>query len=77
MMCVSMGVPISSLVRIPYFETSAVTGVEVERAVTSLLGLVMRRMEQGTSEGHSGEPNGSPGTSHEVQEAPVRRRCAC
>lgn len=64
-------------VRIPYFETSAVTGVEVERAVTTLLGLVMKRMEQSTCEGRSGEANGSPGTSHEVQEAPVRRRCAC
>lgn len=62
---------------IPYFETSAVTGVEVERAVTTLLGLVMKRMEQSTSEGRSGEANGSPVTSHEVQEAPVRRRCAC
>ncbi|CAF91844.1 unnamed protein product, partial [Tetraodon nigroviridis] len=31
---------------IPYFETSAVTGADVERSVTSLLDLVMKRMEQ-------------------------------
>lgn len=69
--------PLFRLVSIPYFETSAVTGVDVERAVTALLGLVMKRMEQSTYGGHNPEPNGSPGTSHEVQEAPVRRRCAC
>lgn len=75
--CVSLPASFVPPVRIPYFETSAVTGVEVERAVTTLLGLVMKRMEQSTSEGRSGEANGSPVTSHEVQEAPVRRRCAC
>lgn len=58
---------------IPYFETSAVTGVDVERSVTSLLDLVMKRMEQSTYGGHTSEPNGS----REVEEAPVRRRCAC
>lgn len=62
---------------IPYFETSAVTGVDVERAVTTLLGLVMKRMEQSTYGGRGSEPNGSPDTSNEVAEAPVRRRCAC
>lgn len=58
---------------IPYFETSAVTGVDVERSVTSLLDLVMKRMEQSTYGDHTSEPNGS----REVEEAPVRRRCAC
>uniref|UniRef100_A0A8C9XYQ4 small monomeric GTPase n=1 Tax=Sander lucioperca TaxID=283035 RepID=A0A8C9XYQ4_SANLU len=62
---------------IPYFETSAVTGVDVDQAVTTLLDLVMKRMEQNTQGGHSSEPNGSPITSHQVEEAPVRRRCAC
>uniref|UniRef100_A0A8C1V7Z5 small monomeric GTPase n=1 Tax=Cyprinus carpio TaxID=7962 RepID=A0A8C1V7Z5_CYPCA len=32
--------------RIPYFETSAATGAEVEKAVVTLLDLVMKRMEQ-------------------------------
>uniref|UniRef100_A0A3B4WP82 small monomeric GTPase n=1 Tax=Seriola lalandi dorsalis TaxID=1841481 RepID=A0A3B4WP82_SERLL len=62
---------------IPYFETSAVTGVEVDQAVSTLLGLVMKRMEHSTYGGPSPAPNGSPVTSHEVVEAPVRRRCAC
>uniref|UniRef100_A0A8C4DFH5 small monomeric GTPase n=1 Tax=Dicentrarchus labrax TaxID=13489 RepID=A0A8C4DFH5_DICLA len=62
---------------IPYLETSAVTGVSVEQAVTTLLDLVMKRMDQSTNGGRSSEPNGSPIASHEVEEAPVRRRCAC
>ena len=62
---------------IPYFETSAMTGVGVEQAVTTLLNLVMRRMEQSTYSAHGPEANGSPTASHEVEEAPVRRRCAC
>ncbi|CAN9512652.1 unnamed protein product [Ophioblennius macclurei] len=62
---------------IPYFETSAMTGVEVERAVSTLLGLVMRRMEQSTDDGHAAQPNGSLSASHEAEAAPVRRRCAC
>lgn len=62
---------------IPYFETSAVTGVEVDQAVTTLLGLVMKRMEHSAYGGPGPEPNGSPVASHEIEEAPVRRRCAC
>ncbi|KAM6965144.1 ras-related protein Rab-27B-like [Aplochiton taeniatus] len=62
---------------IPYFETSSATGAEVESAVTSLLDLVMRRMDQSTEGPVSESANGSPVTSHEVEEAPVRRRCAC
>lgn len=58
---------------IPYFETSAVTGVDVDRSVTTLLDLVMKRMEHSTYGGRTSEPNGN----REVQEAPVRRRCAC
>ncbi|XP_068577140.1 ras-related protein Rab-27B-like [Cebidichthys violaceus] len=61
---------------IPYFETSAVTGDDVEQAVTTLLDLVMKRMEQSTPGVTSSEPNGSPVTSH-VEEAPVSRTCAC
>ncbi|XP_029916054.1 ras-related protein Rab-27B-like [Myripristis murdjan] len=63
---------------IPYFETSAATGVDVDKAVTTLLHLVMKRMEQSSDGAQSCEPNGSPVTSHEVAtEAPVQRRCAC
>ncbi|KAJ4942563.1 hypothetical protein JOQ06_012417 [Pogonophryne albipinna] len=62
---------------IPYFETSAMTGDDVDQAVTTLLDLVMKRMEQSIPGGPSSEPNGSPINSHEVEEAPVRRTCAC
>ncbi|KAM8885415.1 ras-related protein Rab-27B-like isoform 3-T3 [Spinachia spinachia] len=62
---------------IPYFETSAVSGVDVDQAVTTLLDLVMRRMEQSARVVPCAEPNGSTVTSHEVQEAPVRGSCAC
>uniref|UniRef100_A0A8C6ULZ4 small monomeric GTPase n=1 Tax=Neogobius melanostomus TaxID=47308 RepID=A0A8C6ULZ4_9GOBI len=58
---------------IPYFETSAVTGADVDNAVGTLLELVMKRMEQ--SSGHASEPNGSPASSHEVEEAVVTRKC--
>lgn len=68
---------LSLLLSIPYFETSAATGADVDKAVTTLLDLVMKRMEQSTHRGHSSEPNGSPAASHEVEEAPFRRRCAC
>lgn len=57
---------------IPYFETSAVTGAEVDNAVAALLELVMKRMDQ--SSGHTSEPNGSPASS-EVEEAVVTRKC--
>lgn len=65
------------LLSIPYFETSAVTGADVDLAVTTLLNLVMKRMEQSTYGGQGSEPNGSPVSSHEVEEASVRSRCAC
>lgn len=63
---------------IPYFETSAATGAEVDKAVTSLLDLVMRRMEQSTEGAASSfeAPNGSPVSSHEAEVAP-QRKCAC
>lgn len=69
--------PLSLPGSIPYFETSAVSGVDVDQAVTTLLDLVMKRMEQSAQVVPSSEPNGSPVTSHEVQEAPVRGSCAC
>lgn len=57
---------------IPYFETSAVSGADVDNAVAALLELVMKRMDQ--SSGHTSEPNGSPASS-EVEEAIVTRKC--
>lgn len=69
--------PTSVLHSIPYFETSAVTGIDVNQAVTTLLELVMKRMEHSSYGGRGSEPNGSPVASSELVEAPVRRRCAC
>ncbi|XP_054895226.1 ras-related protein Rab-27B-like [Poeciliopsis prolifica] len=62
---------------VPYFETSAVSGVNVDAAVLTLLNLVMKRMEQSTFGAPGSEPNGSPCASHEVEEAPIRRWCSC
>ncbi|XP_056275815.1 ras-related protein Rab-27B-like [Pseudoliparis swirei] len=62
---------------IPYFETSAVSGIDVNQAVIALLELVMKRMEQSPQGAPSTKPNGSSVTSQEVQEAPVRGRCGC
>ncbi|XP_068167226.1 ras-related protein Rab-27B-like [Antennarius striatus] len=62
---------------IPYFETSAMTGVEVDQAVSTLLDLVMKRMEQSTYGGRGSEPNGSTVTSHDLQGTHDRRKCAC
>ncbi|XP_058493073.1 ras-related protein Rab-27B-like [Solea solea] len=62
---------------IPYFETSAVTGANVDEAVATLLDLVMKRMEHSTYGGLSSEPNGKLLVCHKVEEAPVSRSCAC
>lgn len=64
---------LSVLVSIPYFETSAVSGVNVERAVTTLLDLVMKRMEHSSYGSRTPETNGG----HEIEEASARSRCAC
>ncbi|XP_054628313.1 ras-related protein Rab-27B-like [Dunckerocampus dactyliophorus] len=61
---------------IPYFETSAVTGTDVDKAVRTLLDMVMKRMEQSMCGGHNFQHNGST-AAHQVQEATVWRRCAC
>ncbi|CAM9223705.1 unnamed protein product [Lampetra planeri] len=62
---------------IPYFETSAVTGTDVDKAVSTLLGLVMKRMEQSSAGGQGSENNGYPAPKKEEAAAPVVRRCAC
>ncbi|XP_030229957.1 ras-related protein Rab-27B isoform X1 [Gadus morhua] len=61
---------------IPYFETSAATGVAVDEAVRALLGLVMKRMEQ-SAEPSGAAPNGSATVSQEVTDTPVRGGCEC
>ncbi|XP_024255869.1 ras-related protein Rab-27B [Oncorhynchus tshawytscha] len=61
---------------IPYFETSSATGTEVDQAVTTLLDLVMRRMEQSTEGPASEAANGSAATN-DTAETSTSRRCAC
>ncbi|KAL0979634.1 hypothetical protein UPYG_G00187550 [Umbra pygmaea] len=61
---------------IPYFETSSATGAQVGEAVTTLLDLVMRRMEQSMQGPTSEAANGSAASNSEA-EASSRRRCAC
>ncbi|XP_006626642.1 ras-related protein Rab-27B [Lepisosteus oculatus] len=61
---------------IPYFETSAATGSEVDKAVITLLDLVMKRMEQCVEKTQQESPNG--GGSGKLEPLPAaERKCAC
>ncbi|XP_061837122.1 ras-related protein Rab-27B-like [Nerophis lumbriciformis] len=62
---------------IPYFETSSVTGTDVDKAVRTLLDMVMKRMEQSVHGSHSCQDNGLTASRQVVQEATAWRRCAC
>lgn len=62
--------------RIPYFETSAATGVEVEKAVITLLDLVMKRMEQCVDKPPSEPSNGTESTRLSAAQ-PEEKKCAC
>ncbi|XP_061673954.1 ras-related protein Rab-27B-like [Syngnathoides biaculeatus] len=59
---------------IPYFETSAMTGLGVDKAVQTLLEMVMSRMEQSSPEA---ECNGSRRPTGRAHEVCLWRRCAC
>ncbi|KAG5841534.1 hypothetical protein ANANG_G00200530 [Anguilla anguilla] len=61
---------------IPYFETSAATGSEVENAVVALLNLVMKRMEQCVDKSVPEVSNGGSSSQPETAE-PVRKKCSC
>ncbi|XP_072716428.1 ras-related protein Rab-27B isoform X2 [Ciconia boyciana] len=62
---------------IPYFETSAATGQNVEKAVDTLLDLIMKRMEQCVDKTQvSDTANG--GSSGKLDSAkPEEKKCAC
>ncbi|XP_077089622.1 ras-related protein Rab-27B isoform X1 [Siphateles boraxobius] len=61
---------------IPYFETSAATGAEVDKAVVTLLDLVMKRMEQYVDKPVADTHN-TDGTS-KLDAAPANeKKCAC
>lgn len=58
--------------RIPYFETSAATGSDVDKAVVTLLDLIMKRMEQCVQKT---APESANGKLEAVQ--PQEKKCAC
>ncbi|XP_053727059.1 ras-related protein Rab-27B-like [Synchiropus splendidus] len=62
---------------VPYFETSSLTGTDVEKAVSTLLKMVMKRMELSTYCLHSNDPNGSSIAHRDLEVTPVRSRCSC
>lgn len=62
--------------RIPYFETSAATGSEVDKAVLTLLDLVMKRMEQCVDKPPAEPANGN-GAAKLSEAPPSDRKCAC
>lgn len=62
--------------RIPYFETSAATGVEVDQAVITLLDLVMKRMEQCVDKPPAEPANGN-GATKLAEAQPAEKKCAC
>lgn len=62
--------------RIPYFETSAATGSEVDKAVITLLDLVMKRMEQCVDKPPDEPANGN-GAAKLSEGPPSDRKCAC
>ena len=62
--------------RIPYFETSAATGAEVDQAVVTLLDLVMKRMEQCVDKPPAEPANGNGATKLSPAQ-PNEKKCAC
>ncbi|RXN24617.1 ras-related Rab-27B [Labeo rohita] len=65
-----------SLQTIPYFETSAATGAEVDKAVVTLLDLVMKRMEQCVDK-PAADAHNTDGTSKLDAAAANEKKCAC
>uniref|UniRef100_A0A3B3YER5 small monomeric GTPase n=1 Tax=Poecilia mexicana TaxID=48701 RepID=A0A3B3YER5_9TELE len=61
---------------IPYFETSAATGAEVDKAVITLLDLVMKRMEQCVDKPPADPANGN-GAAKLGEGTADPKRCAC
>ncbi|NWW46435.1 RB27B protein, partial [Pedionomus torquatus] len=62
---------------IPYFETSAATGQNVEKAVDTLLDLIMKRMEQCVDK-TQGPDTANGGSSGKLDSAKAEeKKCAC
>uniref|UniRef100_A0A671P6J6 small monomeric GTPase n=1 Tax=Sinocyclocheilus anshuiensis TaxID=1608454 RepID=A0A671P6J6_9TELE len=62
--------------RIPYFETSAATGAEVEKSVVTLLDLVMKRMEQCVDK-PAADAHNTDSSSKLDAAAADEKKCAC
>lgn len=62
--------------RIPYFETSAATGSDVDKAVVTLLDLIMKRMEQCVQKTAPESANGGDSGKLEAVQ-PQEKKCAC
>ncbi|KAI5612880.1 ras-related protein Rab-27B isoform X2, partial [Silurus asotus] len=64
-------------IHIPYFETSAATGAAVDKAVVTLLDLVMKRMEQCVERPDKVDAHHTDSTS-KLSDAPTaEKKCAC
>ena len=61
---------------IPYFETSAATGAQVDKAVVTLLDLVMKRMEQCVDK-PAADAQTTDGTSKLTAAPTNEKKCAC
>ncbi|OWK01718.1 RAB27B [Cervus elaphus hippelaphus] len=62
---------------IPYFETSAATGQNVEKAVETLLDLIMKRMEQCVEKTHIPDTVNGSSSGKLDGEKPAEKKCAC
>ncbi|XP_059562116.1 ras-related protein Rab-27B isoform X1 [Myotis daubentonii] len=62
---------------IPYFETSAATGQDVERAVETLLDLIMKRMEQCVEKTHAPDSVNGGNSGKLDGEKPAEKKCSC
>lgn len=62
---------------IPYFETSAATGQNVEKAVETLLDLIMKRMEQCVEKTQISDTVNGGNSGKLDQEKPTEKKCAC
>ncbi|XP_055414999.1 ras-related protein Rab-27B isoform X2 [Bubalus kerabau] len=62
---------------IPYFETSAATGQNVEKAVETLLDLIMKRMEQCVEKTHIPDTVNGSSSGKLDGEKSAEKKCAC
>jgi len=63
---------------LPYFETSAATGLNVTKAVDCLLDQVMLRMEKSIDKAHLlGARNGQKVTESDLEDSEGKSSCAC